>query len=74
MKRQKKRLVALYQAGVAQVVASGQKPPRSIIGGAGEGDETANDARRSAAAHKADHDKRYTDDPDEADRLSGRKG
>jgi hypothetical protein len=38
----KKRLVAAYQAGVAQMAASGKKPPRSIIGGAGEDDEAAN--------------------------------
>jgi hypothetical protein len=42
VRRQKKRLVAAYQAGMAQMAASGQKPPRSIIGGAGEDDEAAN--------------------------------
>lgn len=42
VKRQKKRLVAAYQAGVAQMAASGQKPPRSIIGSAGEDDAAAN--------------------------------
>jgi hypothetical protein len=39
--RQKKRLTALYQAGVAQVAASGKKPPQSFIGSAGEEDEEA---------------------------------
>jgi hypothetical protein len=29
------------QAGIAQMAASGKKPPRSIIGGAGEDDEAA---------------------------------
>ncbi len=42
VKRQKKRLVAAYQAGVALMAASGKKPPRSIIGSAGEDDEAAN--------------------------------
>ena len=42
VKRQKKRLVAAYLAGVAQMAASGKKPPRSIIGGAGEDEEAAN--------------------------------
>ncbi len=41
VKRQKKRLVAAYQAGVAQMAASNQKPPRSIIGGAGDDEEEA---------------------------------
>lgn len=31
-----------YQAGVARVAASGETPPRSIIGGAGKDDEAAN--------------------------------
>ena len=42
VKRQKKRLVATFQAGVAQRVASGQKPARTFIGGAGEDEEAAN--------------------------------
>ena len=41
VKRQRKRLVTAYQAGVAQIVASGKTPPRSIIGGAGKEDEEA---------------------------------
>jgi hypothetical protein len=32
---------AAYQAGMAEMVASGQKPPRTLIGGAGEDDEAA---------------------------------
>jgi hypothetical protein len=39
VKRQKKRLVSAYQAGVAQMAASGQKPPNSFLGGAGEDGE-----------------------------------
>jgi hypothetical protein len=42
VKRQRKRLVTLYQAGMTQVATSGPKPPRSIIGGAGEDEEAAN--------------------------------
>ncbi len=42
VKRQKKRLVALYQAGVAQMAASGKKPPPTILGSAGEDEEAAN--------------------------------
>ena len=41
VKRQKKRLVSAYQAGMAQAARSGQKPPRSIIGSAGNDDEEA---------------------------------
>lgn len=41
VKRQKKRLIAAYQAGVAQMAASGKKPPRTILGGAGEDDQAA---------------------------------
>jgi hypothetical protein len=41
VKHQKKRLVASYHAGVAQMAASGKTPPRSIIGGVGEKDEEA---------------------------------
>jgi hypothetical protein len=41
VKRQKKRLVAAYQAGVAQVAASGKKPPQSILGSAGKEDGEA---------------------------------
>jgi hypothetical protein len=41
VKRQKKRLVGAYQAGVAQIAASGKKPPRSIVGSVGEDDEDA---------------------------------
>lgn len=40
--RQAKTREKNYQAGVAQMAASGQKPPRSIIGGAGEDEEAAN--------------------------------
>lgn len=36
VKRQKKRLIANFQAGIAQMAASGQKPPRSILGSVGE--------------------------------------
>ena len=32
---------AAYQAGMAEMVASGQKPPRTLIGGADEDDEAA---------------------------------
>jgi hypothetical protein len=39
--RQAKAREETYQAGVAQMAASGQKPPRSLIGGAGEDDEAA---------------------------------
>ncbi len=42
VKRQKKRLMTAYQAGVAQVVASGKKPRPSLVGSAGEDDEAAN--------------------------------
>jgi hypothetical protein len=41
VKRQRKRLVTAYQAGVAQMAASGKTPPRTIIGGAGKEDEEA---------------------------------
>jgi hypothetical protein len=40
VKRQKKRIVAAHQVGIGQMAVSGQKPPRSILGSAGE-DETA---------------------------------
>jgi hypothetical protein len=43
VKRQKKRLVALYQADVAQMAVSGKKPPRTILGSA-EDEEAANEA------------------------------
>jgi hypothetical protein len=36
VKRQKKRLVNAYQAGVAQLAASGKKPPSSFLGQTGE--------------------------------------
>jgi hypothetical protein len=39
----RQRSVAAYQASGLQVMASGQKPPRSIIGGAGEDDENASE-------------------------------
>ena len=38
VKRQRKRLKGAYQAGVAQIAASGEKPPRSILGNAGDDD------------------------------------
>jgi len=40
--RQAKTREEAYQAGVAQMAASGEKPPRSIIGGAGEDEKAAN--------------------------------
>lgn len=41
VKRQKKRLVARYRAGKGPMAASGKKPARSIMGGAGEKDDEA---------------------------------
>lgn len=40
--RQAKTRQEAYQAGMAQMVASGKNPPRSIIGDAGEDEEAAN--------------------------------
>jgi hypothetical protein len=50
VKRQKKRLVNAYRAGMAQMAASGHKPPPTLLGGVGEQGEWETTSHDSKAA------------------------